>query len=104
LRKILYEVFKRLGPKKRVLALPPDFTRFHSFAGQITEMVWDYYGKTLTDVMPGQLLLLQNKTLGLAHKIQNKIVLVNISRRFSVRTITIHCYRGFKNFQKIGTK
>lgn len=52
LRKILYEVFKRLGPKKRVLALPPDFTRFHSFAGQITEMVWDYYGKTLTDVMP----------------------------------------------------
>ncbi len=54
--------------------------------------------------LPGQLLLLQNKTLGLAHKIQNKIVLVNISRRFSVRTITIHCYRGFKNFQKIGTK
>lgn len=52
LRKILYEVFKRLGPKKRVLAIPPDFTRFHSFAGQITEMVWDYYGKTLTDVMP----------------------------------------------------
>ncbi len=52
LRKILYEVFERLGPKKRVLGLPPDFTRFHSFAGQITEMAWDYYGKALTDVMP----------------------------------------------------
>ncbi|MDO4950322.1 MAG: lactate racemase domain-containing protein, partial [Bacteroidales bacterium] len=30
----------------------PDFTRFNSYAGPITEMVYDYYGDTLTDVMP----------------------------------------------------
>ena len=41
-----------MGKKKRVLALPPDFTRFNSYAGPITEMINDYYGDTLTDVMP----------------------------------------------------
>ena len=51
-RAILKEVFDAMGPKKRVLAIPPDFTRFNSYAGPITEMVYDYYGDTLTDVMP----------------------------------------------------
>ena len=51
-REALYGVFKALGPKRRVLALPPDFTRLNSFAGPITEMVYDWYGDTLTDVMP----------------------------------------------------
>ena len=43
LRKGLFEVFKRLGLRQRVLALPPDFTRFSSRAGQLTCMVYDYY-------------------------------------------------------------
>jgi len=51
-RAILKEVFDKMGKKNRVLALPPDFTRFNSYAGPITEMVYDYYGDTLTDVMP----------------------------------------------------
>ncbi|MBQ9400151.1 MAG: DUF2088 domain-containing protein [Bacteroidales bacterium] len=51
-RAILKQVFDAMGPKKRVLALPPDFTRFNSYAGEITEMVNDYYGDTLTDIMP----------------------------------------------------
>ena len=51
-RAILKQVFDAMGPKKRVLAIPPDFTRFNSYAGPITEMVYDYYGDTLTDVMP----------------------------------------------------
>ena len=51
-RAILKGVFDKMGKKNRVLALPPDFTRFNSYAGQITEMVYDYYGETLTDVMP----------------------------------------------------
>ena len=50
-RAILKQVFDAMGPKKRVLAIPPDFTRFNSYAGPITEMVYDYYGDTLTDVM-----------------------------------------------------
>ena len=51
-RKALFEVFGSLGQKKRVLALPPDITRMNSFAGPITEMVYDYFGDALTDVMP----------------------------------------------------
>lgn len=51
-RAILKEVFDGMGKKNRVLALPPDFTRLNSYAGEITEMVYDYYGGALTDVMP----------------------------------------------------
>ena len=51
-RAILKQVFDAMGPKKRVLAIPPDFTRFNSYAGPITEMVNDYFGDALTDVMP----------------------------------------------------
>ena len=51
-RAILGEVFDGMGPKRRVLALPPDFTRANSYAGPITEMVYDYFGDALTDVMP----------------------------------------------------
>ena len=51
-REALYGVFRALGPKRRVLAIPPDFTRFNSYAGPLTEMVNDYYGEVLTDVMP----------------------------------------------------
>ena len=51
-RAALKQVFDAMGPKKRVLAIPPDFTRFNSYAGPITEMVYDYFGDALTDVMP----------------------------------------------------
>ena len=51
-REALYGVFRALGPKRRVLAIPPDFTRFNSYAGPLTEMANDYYGEALTDVMP----------------------------------------------------
>ena len=49
---ILKEVFDGMGPKKRVMALPPDYTRLNSYAGPITEMANDYFGDRLTDVMP----------------------------------------------------
>lgn len=48
----LTEVLRRIGSKKRVLAIPPDITRYHSMAGRLTEMVWEYYGERLTDVLP----------------------------------------------------
>ncbi|MBO4923190.1 MAG: DUF2088 domain-containing protein [Bacteroidales bacterium] len=51
-REALYGVFRTLGPRKRVLAVPPDFTRFNSYAGPLTEMAFDWYGDALTDVMP----------------------------------------------------
>ncbi|MGD0724892.1 MAG: lactate racemase domain-containing protein [Spirochaetia bacterium] len=52
LRAGLSEALDKLGKRMRVLAVPPDITRFHSRAGRITEMVSDYYGEALCDVLP----------------------------------------------------
>jgi nickel-dependent lactate racemase len=51
----LYEALDKLEKiksRKKVLAVPPDFTRFHSKAGELTDMAYDYYGDRLTDVLP----------------------------------------------------
>jgi nickel-dependent lactate racemase len=48
----LREALGKLGERKRVLAVPPDFTRFHSKAGELTEMAWEFYGDALVDVLP----------------------------------------------------
>ncbi|MCG8309130.1 MAG: lactate racemase domain-containing protein [Cytophagales bacterium] len=42
----------KIGPRKKVLALPPDFTRFHSFAGELTRLSYRYYGDKLIDILP----------------------------------------------------
>jgi nickel-dependent lactate racemase len=52
LRAALAEVFQALGPRRRVLIVPPDLTRHHSRAGRITELAWEHYGDALTDVLP----------------------------------------------------
>jgi len=48
----LFQALDKLGARKKVLAVPPDFTRSHSMAGQLTEYAWKYYGDALTDVLP----------------------------------------------------
>ncbi len=48
----LFEALDKLGPRNKVLALPPDITRFYSKAGMLTELAWEYYGEKLTDVLP----------------------------------------------------
>jgi nickel-dependent lactate racemase len=48
----LFSALDAIGSKKKVLAVPPDFTRFHSQAGVLTELAWQYYGDRLTDVLP----------------------------------------------------
>jgi nickel-dependent lactate racemase len=52
LKEGLFSALDKLGQRKKVLALPPDFTRFHSFAGVLTELTWEYYKERLTDVLP----------------------------------------------------
>ena len=52
LKQGLFEAFKKLGQRKKVLAIPPDYTRLPSRAGELTEMTWQYYGEALTDVLP----------------------------------------------------
>ena len=48
----LNEALTKLGERKRVVVVPPDFTRFHSKAGELTEMAWEFYGDALVDVLP----------------------------------------------------
>ena len=52
LRESLFGALDKLGPKRKVLVIPPDFTRYHSHAGILTEMVWEYYGDAVTDILP----------------------------------------------------
>jgi len=52
LRQGLYEALNKLGPKQKVLAVPPDGTRFYSRAGELTRLAWQYYGDTMTDILP----------------------------------------------------
>ena len=48
----LFVALKNLGDRKKVLAIPPDYTRFPSRAGELTEFTWEYYGSKLTDILP----------------------------------------------------
>ncbi len=52
LRKGLYTALEKLGSRQKVLAIPPDYTRFHSRAGQLTNLAVRYYGDRLTDILP----------------------------------------------------
>jgi nickel-dependent lactate racemase len=52
LRTTLAEVFAALGPRRRVLVIPPDLTRHASRAGRITELAWEHYRDRVTDVLP----------------------------------------------------
>jgi nickel-dependent lactate racemase len=48
----LFRALDQLGPRQTVLAVPPDYTRFHSKSGELTELIWEYYGNALVDVLP----------------------------------------------------
>jgi nickel-dependent lactate racemase len=52
LRQGLYAALEKLGKRQKVLALPPDITRLHSRAGELTRFAWQYYGAAMTDVLP----------------------------------------------------
>jgi nickel-dependent lactate racemase len=48
----LFEALTKLGDRRRVLAVPPDFTRMHSQSGVLTELAYEFYGDRLVDVLP----------------------------------------------------
>jgi nickel-dependent lactate racemase len=48
----LFDALRALGERSKVVVVPPDFTRFHSKAGELTELAWEFYGDRLTDVLP----------------------------------------------------
>jgi nickel-dependent lactate racemase len=52
LRSLLFEALNKLGPRRSVLAVPPDQTRAASRAGELTRWAYDFYGGALKDVLP----------------------------------------------------
>jgi nickel-dependent lactate racemase len=52
IRANLARALDQLGSRRKVLTLPPDFTRMHSQSGTLTEMAWRYYGDAMVDVLP----------------------------------------------------
>jgi nickel-dependent lactate racemase len=49
---VLAEALAKLGPRSKVLAVPPDQSREHSRAGDLTRFAWDFYGDRLKAVLP----------------------------------------------------
>jgi len=52
LHDLLVESLAKLGERKRVLVVPPDYSRLHSRAGDLTRYAWEYYGDRLRAVLP----------------------------------------------------
>jgi len=49
---LLVESLVKLGQRSRVLVVPPDQSRVHSRAGDLTRYAWVYYGDRLQAVLP----------------------------------------------------
>ena len=52
MKTLLAESLAKLDERSNVLAVPPDQTRFHSHAGDLTRFAWEYYGDRLKAVLP----------------------------------------------------
>jgi len=52
LQQLLIESLDKLGPRRSVLVVPPDASRLHSHAGELTRMAWQYYGDRLKAILP----------------------------------------------------
>jgi nickel-dependent lactate racemase len=52
LNDLLEEGLSKLGQRNKVLAVPPDQTRVHSRAGDLTRYAWKHYGDKLKAVLP----------------------------------------------------
>jgi len=48
----VYAALVKIGQRKKILVVPPDFTRFHSRAGDITTLLYNYFRESLTDILP----------------------------------------------------
>ena len=52
LQQLLEEALTKLGTRNSVLAVPPDQSREHSRAGDLTNYAWQYYGDRLKAILP----------------------------------------------------
>ncbi len=51
LERLLFEALGKLSGRDRILAVAPDQTRIHSHAGELTRLVWQYYGERLRAIL-----------------------------------------------------
>ena len=52
LKQALFGALDALGQRRKVIAVPPDITRLHSRAGELTRFAFEYYGDRLTHILP----------------------------------------------------
>ncbi|GAF04974.1 lactate racemase domain-containing protein [Saccharicrinis fermentans] len=52
LRRGIEIALEKLGNRTNVLIIPPDFTRFHSRAGELTTYAYHYYNTKVKDILP----------------------------------------------------
>jgi nickel-dependent lactate racemase len=52
LHDLLAESLAKLGKRDRILVVPPDQSRLHSRAGDLTRFAWEYFGNRLQAVLP----------------------------------------------------
>src|SRR5260370_35224402 len=52
LKDLLAQSLTKLGLRKRVIVVPPDMSRLHSRAGELTRYAWELYGERLQAVLP----------------------------------------------------
>jgi len=52
LRDGLSTALAALGERGKVLVIPPDFSRYHSGAGELTALAWEFFGPRLAGVLP----------------------------------------------------
>jgi nickel-dependent lactate racemase len=52
LQRGLTTALEQIGRRKKVLIIPPDYTRFHSRAGILTSFAYQYYKENVTDILP----------------------------------------------------
>lgn len=52
IKNAVFTALDKLGTRNNVLVVPPDITRYHSAAGEITTYVYDYYKENLKDILP----------------------------------------------------
>ncbi len=52
LRDGLVKALRKLGKRERVLAIPPDLSRVHSRAGELTRWAYEFYDRSLRAILP----------------------------------------------------
>lgn len=52
LERFVVSALEKLGNINKVLIIPPDFTRVHSRAGDITAIIYNYYRDKIKDILP----------------------------------------------------